>query len=145
MRELEQSLAAANELDRPLALIVLDLDGLKTLNDQHGHATGDDCLVRLAHLLRTELRPRDQAFRIGGDEFAILLPEATAAAAEEVSARLIEWLELGARSSVVRVEASFGTATRSRGQDTPDALLRAADEAMYRVKHRRKLLRAAAG
>jgi diguanylate cyclase (GGDEF)-like protein len=145
MRELRQSLAAANEADTPLALIVLDLDGLKGLNDQHGHATGDDCLVRVGHLLRTELRPRDQAFRIGGDEFAILLPGATEPAAEEVSTRLIEWLKLGARSSVVRVEASFGTATRQAGQDTPDALLRAADEAMYRVKHRRKLLRAAAG
>jgi diguanylate cyclase (GGDEF)-like protein len=145
MRELEESLIAASTADEPLALIVLDLDGLKALNDQHGHATGDACLVRLGHLLRTELRPGDQAFRIGGDEFAILLPETTQSAAEDVSARLIEWLELGARSSVVRVEASFGIATRRTGQDTPDALLRAADEAMYRVKHRRKLLRAAAG
>jgi diguanylate cyclase (GGDEF)-like protein len=143
MRELEECLASATATEEPLALVVLDLDGLKILNDRHGHGTGDDCLVRVGHLLRTEVRPRDRAFRIGGDEFAILLPGATESAAEEVSARLIEWLELGARSSVVRVEASFGIATRRAGQDTPDTLLRAADEAMYRVKHRRKLLRAA--
>src|ERR671937_734018 len=145
MRELEQSLTTSRDTDEPLALIVLDLDGLKALNDQHGHATGDACIVRIGQLLRTEVRPNDRAFRIGGDEFAILLPGATEPAAEEVSSRLIEWLKLGARSSAVRVEASFGVATRRTGQDTPDALLRAADEAMYRVKHRRKLLRAAAG
>jgi diguanylate cyclase (GGDEF)-like protein len=142
MRELEQSLTTSRDADEPLALIVLDLDGLKALNDQHGHATGDACIVRIGQLLRTEVRPNDRAFRIGGDEFAILLPGATEPAAEEVSSRLIEWLKLGARSSAVRVEASFGVATRRTGQDTPDALLRAADEAMYRVKHRRKLLRA---
>jgi diguanylate cyclase (GGDEF)-like protein len=144
MRELDRDLTTAVERNSPLALIVLDLDGLKALNDRHGHATGDECLIRVGRLLRTELRPRDQAFRIGGDEFAILLPNTTELAAADVTARIAEWLERGARSSVVRVEASFGIATRRAGQDTPDSLLRAADEAMYRVKHERKLRRGAA-
>jgi diguanylate cyclase (GGDEF)-like protein len=144
MRELERSVDEAAEADAPLALIVLDLDGLKSLNDMHGHATGDDCLVRVGRLLRTELRPGDQAYRIGGDEFAILLPGAIVSSAKDVSARLVDLLERSGRSSVIRVEASFGIATRSDTDGTPDGLLRAADEAMYRAKHRRKLSRAAA-
>src|SRR5205085_1032632 len=121
--------------------IVLDLDGLKELNDRHGHAAGDDCLVRIGRLLRTELRPRDRAFRIGGDEFAILLPDTTEPAAEEVTARLVEWLERSGRSSILRTEASFGIAATGTGDDTPEGLLRSADEAMYRSKNRRKLAR----
>src|SRR5262249_19242663 len=74
IRQLGSSLADAAESGAALALIVLDLDGLKELNDSHGHATGDECLVRVGRLLQTELRPRDRAYRIGGDEFAILLP-----------------------------------------------------------------------
>jgi diguanylate cyclase (GGDEF)-like protein len=144
MRELVLSVTDAVESDAPLALVVLDLDGLKELNDRHGHATGDDCLIRMGRLLRTELRPRDQAFRIGGDEFAILLPGTTKGDAEEVTARLVEWLERSGRSSILRIEASFGIAARDSAEDTPDGLLRAADEAMYRVKHQRKLARSRA-
>jgi diguanylate cyclase (GGDEF)-like protein len=144
MRELERSVSQATEADAPLALVVLDLDGLKGLNDRHGHATGDDCLIRVGKLLRTELRPRDQAFRIGGDEFAILLPDTTGLGAEEVTGRLVDWLERSSRSSILRVEASFGIAVRSSTEDTQEGLLRAADEAMYRAKHERKLARASA-
>jgi diguanylate cyclase (GGDEF)-like protein len=144
MRELERCLAEAHAADAPLSLIVLDLDGLKTLNDLHGHVTGDDCLIQIGRLLRTELRPRDQAFRIGGDEFAVLLPGATGPAAEQVSGRLADWLERNGRSSKLRIEASFGIATTPVTEDTPDGLLRAADEAMYRVKNERKLARAVA-
>ena len=143
MRELKQGVAEALGADAPLALIVLDLDGLKALNDRHGHAAGDDCLVRVGRLLRTELRPGDQAFRIGGDEFAILLPSTTAPGAEEVTARLVEWLERSGRSSALRAEASFGIAATGAADDTPEGLLHAADEAMYRVKNRRKLARSA--
>jgi diguanylate cyclase (GGDEF)-like protein len=142
MRELEDGVADAVESDAPLALVVLDLDGLKELNDRHGHASGDDCLVRVGRLLRTELRPHDQAFRIGGDEFAILLPRTTLAGAEEVTARLADWLERSGRSSVLRVEASFGIAVNASSGDSPDGLLGRADEAMYRTKHERKLARA---
>lgn len=139
MRELTRCVAESIETETPLALVILDLDGLKEVNDRRGHASGDDCLVRVGRLLRTELRPRDQAFRIGGDEFALLLPGTTAPGAEEVTGRLSDWLERRGRSSILRVEASFGVAARGPAQDTPEGLLRAADEAMYRVKHGRKL------
>ncbi len=142
MRELEDGVADAIESHAPLALVVLDLDGLKELNDRHGHAGGDDCLIRIGRLLRTELRPHDQAFRIGGDEFAILLPRTSFPGAEEVTARLVDWLERSGRSSILRVEASFGIAVKESAEETPDDLLRRADEAMYRTKHERKLVRA---
>jgi diguanylate cyclase (GGDEF)-like protein len=141
MRELERGVAEALETNAPLALVVLDLDGLKELNDRHGHAAGDDCLVRIGRLLRTELRPHDRAFRIGGDEFAVLLPATNARGAEEVTARLVEWLERSSRSSVLRPQASFGVAATVDGLETQESLLRAADEAMYRSKNRRKLSR----
>jgi diguanylate cyclase (GGDEF)-like protein len=141
MRELKCGVAETVEVDAPLALIVLDLDGLKEVNDRHGHAAGDDCLVRIGRLLRTELRPNDQAFRIGGDEFAILLPDTTAPGADEVTERLVEWLERSGRSSVLRVEASFGVAAIGAAHNTPEGLLRSADEAMYRSKNLRKLAR----
>jgi GGDEF domain-containing protein len=124
MRELERGVAESVEAGNPLALVMLDLDGLKEVNDRHGHAAGDDCIVRIGRLLRTELRPHDRAFRIGGDEFAILL---------------VEWLERRSRSSVLRTKASFGAAATSAEHDAPEKLLRAADEAMYRSKNRRKL------
>ena len=141
MRELEHSVADAVRSDIPLGLIVLDLDGLKELNDRHGHATGDDCLVLIGRLLNTELRPGDQAFRIGGDEFAILLPNTTRSGAEDVTTRLADWLERSGRSSILRVGASFGIATSDSSENTPDGLLQSADEAMYRAKHARKLAR----
>jgi diguanylate cyclase (GGDEF)-like protein len=139
MRELERGVADALESDSPLALVVLDLDGLKELNDRHGHAAGDDCLVRIGRLLRTELRPHDRPFRIGGDEFAILLPATSVQGADEVTARLVEWLERSGRSSALRPRASFGVAATGAELDTQESLLRAADEAMYRSKNRRKL------
>jgi diguanylate cyclase (GGDEF)-like protein len=145
MRDLEAALAPSEEGVTPLSLVVLDLDGLKTLNDVHGHAAGDECLIRIGHLLRTELRPGDSAYRIGGDEFAILLPGSDAAAAIGTSQRLADWLERQGRSSILRVEASFGVAERGAEHSTADALLGAADEAMYRAKHERKLKRTAVG
>jgi GGDEF domain-containing protein len=70
-----------------------------------------------------------------------LLPETSGPGAEEVTERLVEWLERSGRSSVLRVEASFGIAATGEADDTPEGLLRAADEAMYRSKNRRKLAR----
>lgn len=114
------------------ALVVVDLDGFKTINDTYGHVTGDGVLVAVAERLRRLVRPGDEALRLGGDEFALLLHDCSLPAAEHVAERI-----LGALSHPVTVEgrcidiaASVGVAA---GREVDD-LLRRADRAMYRVK-----------
>src|SRR5919202_1016494 len=93
MRELESALVEAEADGSSLALIVVDVDGLKALNDRRGHAAGDECLIRIGELLRSGIDAADAAFRIGGDEFAILLPGFDLQAATATSLRLAESLE----------------------------------------------------
>jgi diguanylate cyclase (GGDEF)-like protein len=145
MRELERSLDEADETGGPLALIIVDVDGLKAMNDRRGHAAGDECLIRIAELLRSELERDNAAFRIGGDEFAVLLPGCDYGAGTATSAQLVQSLQRQGQSSILRIEASFGVAERTAKRRTADLLLRAADEAMYRAKHERRSAAAAAG
>jgi diguanylate cyclase (GGDEF)-like protein len=114
--------------ERPLALVIFDLDELKIVNDTQGHAAGDAALKCVASALRSTIRSGDNAFRIGGDEFAAILPEATERDAHTVAQRIADELELG---------ASFGVAVCERGCDA-GVLLREADDAMYRMKRRRR-------
>ena len=117
---------------QPLALVLLDLDHFKRVNDQHGHLTGDQVLVLLAQLLRENMRGSDVLARYGGEEFVLLLPGMTLAAAAEVCERLRERVLGHAWPMKLAVSASFGLAT------TPPhdwaALLQRADEALYRAK-----------
>jgi GGDEF domain-containing protein len=76
MNRLDGEVARAQRYGRPLGLVITDLDGFKQLNDRHGHAAGDEALVAFANVLVESLRKPDDAFRIGGDEFAVLLAEA---------------------------------------------------------------------
>ena len=116
--------ARARRLGSTASVLVLDVDGLKELNDTQGHAVGDVLLVRTADVLRGHLRPEDFCARTGGDEFAVLLPGAHADGAAGVSQRLRETLlETG-------VSASVGTATR-RAATGLQAAWRQADAAMY--------------
>jgi len=126
--------AAAEECEqRPLALVFLDVDNFKEINDQHGHAAGDRVLVLFAALLAELVRSTDHAFRVGGDEFALLLCGATEAEAREVVARIIDAVEANIDPLVRTLNASFGVAT-SRTREEPQELLRIADEAMYQAK-----------
>jgi diguanylate cyclase (GGDEF)-like protein len=139
VRELESEVARARRYEHPLAVLVFDFDELKTLNDTHGHAAGDAALQHVAVTLKRIMRGSDHAFRIGGDEFAALLPEATAEDARAVAARIEE--ELGKIATVGEWELSlsFGVSVHDGGED-PAALLRSADDAMYEMKRKRDVL-----
>jgi diguanylate cyclase (GGDEF)-like protein/PAS domain S-box-containing protein len=140
---LSQVLATAER--RPgycYAVVWLDLDNFKDLNDTMGHLVGDELLVQVAERLRSHLREADTAARFGGDEFAVLLAgvEGTSevlGVLRRVSQQLEQPYELGGHRFVVT--ASIGVATGATGYHTPDEVLREADAAMYRAKSARRL------
>jgi diguanylate cyclase (GGDEF)-like protein len=134
-RALLQELNAAAEdgWTKHLALVFLDVDNFKEINDEHGHATGDRVLARFATLLAELVRQDDRAFRVGGDEFALLLYGADAQDARDIVARIVAAVEANIDPLVRTLSASFGVAT-SDGRDEPQQLLRVADEAMYQAK-----------
>jgi diguanylate cyclase (GGDEF)-like protein len=128
VQHLDAEVNRSRRYDRPLALVIFDLDELKTVNDTRGHAAGDEALQGVGDSLRATIRGGDNAFRIGGDEFAVLLPEATEQEAVAVAQRIADELQLA---------ASFGVAVCSADGDA-GALLREADDAMYRMKRRQR-------
>jgi diguanylate cyclase (GGDEF)-like protein len=124
-RAFRRRLAREIDAGAGFALVLCDMDNLKTVNDTHGHEAGDRALQTLADALRSELRRSDEAYRVGGDEFAVVLPGAARLDAERVMRRLRE-----------RIEASFGIAVQSPGDD-PERLMLRADRALYETKRRR--------
>ena len=132
-RALLRELTAAATEDEPLALVFLDLDNFKDVNDGHGHAAGDRVLSQLAMLLVELVRSGDDAFRVGGDEFALLLRGAGELEAREVVARIVGAVEVNFDPLVRTLSASFGIAPSAGGRE-PEELLRIADEAMYEAK-----------
>jgi diguanylate cyclase (GGDEF)-like protein len=124
------------EADDRGALVLLDLDRFKQVNDTLGHQAGDELLVHVSDRLRREVRDGDVVARLGGDEFAVWLSNATRHQAEEIARRLREQLEAPFELStmVVDVDASVGIARYPSDGDTLDALLRCADVAMYAAK-----------
>jgi diguanylate cyclase (GGDEF)-like protein/PAS domain S-box-containing protein len=143
---LKTQLALARRYKRGGALLIADLDRFKQVNDEFGHAAGDEALRMVSRVLAANLRETDTVgrdegglvARLGGDEFALLLPETGAAGAEAVGERLVaalaaEPLRLGDRE--VRLGISIGIATFGHGESrTAEELLAAADRAMYVVK-----------
>src|SRR4051794_8319049 len=132
---LELAHARARRSGSPIAVLFMDLDAFKTVNDSLGHAAGDELLVLVAGRLRRSLRPSDTAARFGGDEFAILLEDLdTSNAAEVVAQRVLDSLRepFAIQGQEVLVGASIGIA--SSGHPGSDDLLRNADLAMYRAK-----------
>jgi len=133
LHELRQAYGdALVEADR-LALVFLDLDNFKEINDEFGHSVGDQVLERIGLQLAELVRSGDQPFRVGGDEFALLLRDAAEEEAREIVNRIVATLEASIDPLLRRVRASFGIATRSAGLE-PEDLLRVADEAMYQAK-----------
>jgi diguanylate cyclase (GGDEF)-like protein len=124
-------------LDSTFALILCDMDNLKAVNDTDGHEAGDLALELLADALRTALRRSDDAFRIGGDEFAVVLAGANRLDAERVARRLQVAISRAPRAPFESIDASLGIAVHEPGEDA-DRLVARADEALYGAKRRRR-------
>jgi diguanylate cyclase (GGDEF)-like protein len=118
---------------RPAALVLCDLDGLKAINDRHDHPVGDAALRAFVDLVGTKLRAYDVVGRIGGDEFALILPGASPDAVERILSRLTTTIE-GGPPGVAEVRASFGTAWFPDDGDTRDTLVAVADRRLYEDK-----------
>jgi diguanylate cyclase (GGDEF)-like protein len=121
------------------ALLLVDLDNFKPVNDRLGHAVGDELLVDVAARLLTAVRPADTVVRLGGDEFAVVIHDGDAAAAVLVAERIVEAVgkPFQVAGVTVHIGASVGVSTTENAADD-DQLLREADEAMYRVKQASK-------
>jgi diguanylate cyclase (GGDEF)-like protein/PAS domain S-box-containing protein len=124
----------------PVAVLFLDLDGFKEVNDSLGHAAGDQLLIQVAERLRASVRPEDTVARFGGDEFAVLIEggdlHRNAGAAEDLARRIVENLEepLLIESHEIHVQASIGIAVAGPDAGDADQIMRNADLAMYRAK-----------
>jgi len=115
-------------------LIILDLDSFKAFNDEHGHPAGDKLLKELGKVLQNTIRNTDQAFRYGGDEFAILLPNTSIDAASQVAERIRTQIATRIKSDSVPMTASLGLANWPADGRAPDEVVAAADAALYRAK-----------
>jgi len=127
----------ASRYGSPLALLLVDIDGLKAINDQLGHRAGDDLLRQTATAIRHSLRASDLGARWGGDEFAILAPQTSRDAARQMAERLLLQLKQERDAKHPGISASVGVAVFACEEgviDDPDMLMRAADEALYRAK-----------
>jgi len=132
-----RALAGAMRTQQPFAVLMVDVDHFKAINDRFGHHTGDLTLIAFAHALRAGLRAQDLCFRYGGEEFCVLLPDTAADAALLLAERLRQHVALpaseSADGSIPAVSASFGIAIW-QSLDTADALFGRADRALYRAK-----------
>jgi diguanylate cyclase (GGDEF)-like protein/PAS domain S-box-containing protein len=138
---LDQSLAEARRNRQTSAVMFLDLDGFKDINDQHGHEFGDLVLKATAERIRDEIRETDTVARIGGDEFVIILsslPESDIAdrIAASVIKRIAQPVQI--QSTEVTISASIGISLYPENGITAEELIRSADKAMYKVKHQGK-------
>jgi diguanylate cyclase (GGDEF)-like protein len=138
LEQLPHELARAGREKRPVAVLYLDVDHFKSINDRYGHSTGDEVLRRIAEAITQSVRAGDLVARIGGDEFMAVLWSAGAGdatiVAERVSARV---LQLAGEYPEAKLGISIGIADASQG-NTADEIVRAADASMYDVKSWRR-------
>jgi len=137
----EQALARARRQTQIIALLFVDLDGFKEVNDTWGHAVGDGVLQEVARCLRQSIRASDSVARLAGDEFAIVLPDIGASAhAADVARKILDVLSHGCvvEGRQLALTASIGISLYPFAGHTLDTLLKSADRAMYGAKRRGK-------
>jgi diguanylate cyclase (GGDEF)-like protein/PAS domain S-box-containing protein len=130
----ETALAIADRQDVPVHVLFIDVDGMKRINDEHGHDVGDRALTDVAAALRDSMRSTDIAGRMGGDEFVVLLHDATSEEADRVATRFTEALAERRTLGTTGISASIGIANRRRGDSDLARLLSNADRRMYAAK-----------
>jgi len=138
LQRLSEECARSERSGEPFSLLVIDLDGFKTINDTHGHAAGDECLRHFTLMAQTRLRPGDMLARTGGDEFCVVLPSSSLREAATIARRVVEVCRQDAASCTpndIPIAISIGVAEwdRSVGQ-FPDRLMAHADHALYAAK-----------
>jgi diguanylate cyclase (GGDEF)-like protein len=136
MRELERLIARVGRYGDKAAMLFVDLDGLKMINDTFGHRAGDEALIQVADLLSKGIRRSDVVARIGGDEFGILLEKANEESAHETATRLVDMIcgsELVHDGDALPLSVAIGVGTIN-ADDTPETVIARADEEMYRRK-----------
>lgn len=136
LRHLDILIARRARYNTPAALLFVDVDGLKWLNDSCGHSAGDAALVHLAELMSSSVRQTDLVARLGGDEFAILLDHADQSAATETAKRLVDAVagsDFTHHGRPLPLSVAVGFTVIEQG-DTPEAVLDRADREMYRDK-----------
>lgn len=133
---LEEEFARATRYDTDLSLLLIDLDGLKDLNDRLGHRAGDEALREVASAIRTGPRAADVAGRWGGDEFALLAPNTGSEDAKLLGERIRAFAEGGEGARHVTVSVGVTTLDAKRRFASSEAMVRAADSALYEAKRR---------
>ena len=138
MQRLTEECARSGRSGEAFALLVIDLDGFKQVNDTYGHAAGDACLQHFTLMAQTRLRPGDMLARTGGDEFCVVLPSSTLREGAMIARRVLDVCRADAEQcagSEIPIAVSIGVAqwTRETGA-FPDRLIAAADHALYDAK-----------
>jgi diguanylate cyclase (GGDEF)-like protein len=136
MRELEALIARVSRYGEDAAMLFVDIDGLKRINDSFGHKAGDEALIQVANLLTGGVRKSDCVARLGGDEFGVLLSHATEESARETAGRLtaaIEQQDTHCDGNRLPLSVAIGV-TVIAANDTPDAVIARADRSMYDEK-----------
>jgi diguanylate cyclase (GGDEF)-like protein len=138
VQRLTEECARSERSGEPFALLVIDLDSFKAINDTHGHAAGDACLQHFTLMAQTRLRPGDMLARTGGDEFCIVLPASTVHEGAMIARRVLEVCREDAEGCIgadIPIGVSIGVAQWSREIGAfPDRLIAAADLALYAAK-----------
>ena len=135
MEALSAEWKRSTRANRPLALVLMDLDRFKFVNDFYGHLEGDVVLQRVGHILEQNCRRSDVVARYGGDEFVILMPETAVEQARQLANKLRGWIASDPLLRDKNITASFGIAAFPVHGSTPQELIQVADSSMYLSKH----------